>query len=236
MKDSLKKIELDAYYGCQAKILSILRGLKNGKDLKLLDIGCSDGSLSIKMAEACGANEVHGLEVEDDAIAKAKKLGIKVHKTDVNGNFPFVEDYFDVVVASQIVEHLSNPDNLFIEAARVLKPGGHCIIATPNLCSLHNRIFMFLGWQITTIAPSTKVIFGNPGRGAPSNMCGPFRHITAFSPKALREMCEYYGLMVESISGSGFHPLGGRLSRFFSSLFPSLSVFIIAKSAKKSLK
>ena len=125
-----------------------------------------------------------------------------------------------------------NPDNLFKEIYRTLKPNGYCVIATPNLCSLHNRIFVLLGWQITNILPSTKFVFGNPDRGAPSNMWGPYRHLTVFSPAALKEMFEFYGLKVEKISGSGFHPFKSPISNLLSTIFPNLSVFIIVKARK----
>jgi len=229
---SLRKIEYEAYRVCQLKILSLIEAPERANNLKLLDIGCGNGNFSLECAKKCNAKEIYGLEIDKKAIKKAKRKGIKVYKSDVNKKFPFKDNFFDVVIANQIAEHLLNPDNLFEEIYRTLKPSGYAIISTPNLCSLHNRIFVLLGWQITNIAPSTKLVFGNPNRGAPSNMYGPHRHLTVFSPSALKEMCEFYGLSVEKIYGAGFHPFKSSLSKLLSQIFPKLSVFLIVKVRK----
>ncbi|MEM5829324.1 MAG: class I SAM-dependent methyltransferase [Candidatus Aenigmatarchaeota archaeon] len=231
-RKSLREIEIDAYRNCQLKILSLLDPPEGEKNLKLLDIGCGDGSFSLEVAKKCNAKEIHGLEINKDVLEKAKKKGIKIHEGDANKKFPFKDNFFDVIIANQVVEHLLNPDNFFEEIHRILKPNGYCIISTPNLCSLHNRIFILLGWQITNISPSTKVVFGNPNRGAQSNMWGPYRHLTIFSPPALKEMSEFYGLKVEKITGSGFHPFKSPMSNFLSTIFPKLSVFLLVKARK----
>ncbi len=231
--NSLRNIEIDAYRQCQSKILSLLEPSERESNLRLLDIGCNDGSFTLKVAKKLHSRKIYGLEIDKKAAKIAKKRGINVYIRDVNKRFPFKDNFFDVIIANQIVEHLLNPDNLFEEIYRILKPNGYCIIATPNLCSLHNRIFVLLGWQITNISPSTKVVFGNPNRGASSNMWGPYRHLTVFSPAALKEMCEFYGLKVERIGGAGFHPFKSSISSFLSRLFPKLSVFILVKVRKR---
>lgn len=227
---SLKEMEVDAYRNCQLKILSLLDPPE--RNLKILDIGCGDGNFSLEVAKKLNTKKIYGLEIEEELLKKAKKNGIKVYKGDANEKFPFKDNSFDVIIANQIVEHLLNPDNLFEEIYRVLKPNGYHIIATPNLCSLHNRIFVLLGWQITNITPSTKIVFGNPNRGAQNSLRGPSRHLTVFSPAALKEMLKFYGFKVEKIAGSGFYPTKSLVSNFLSTIFPKLSVYIISKARK----
>jgi len=230
--DSFKKMEEDGHIQCKLKILSILDNSKKKGNLKVLDIGCGDGSFSLEIAKKLNTKEVYGLEINKKVAENAIKKGIKIYISDANKPFPFKDNFFDVIVANQIVEHLLNPDNFFLEVYRVLKPSGYAIIATPNLCSLHNRIFVLLGWQITNIAPSTKFVFGNPNRGAISNMSGPYRHLTVFSPPALKEMCEFYGLKVEKMVGSGFYPFTSNIANFLSKIFPTFSVYLIVKVRK----
>lgn len=75
---SLRKIEVDAYKNCQFKILSLLDFPERGSNLKLLDIGCNDGSFSLKVAKKCNAKEIYGLEIDKESLEKAKKNGIKI--------------------------------------------------------------------------------------------------------------------------------------------------------------
>ena len=48
------------------------------------------------------------------------------------GALPFMDGTFDVVTANMLLEHLANPQQVFIEIARVLRPSGRFIFLTPN--------------------------------------------------------------------------------------------------------
>ena len=214
----------------QIKLLSIAER-KDG--CRFLDIGCSDGKFTLEFATRIGAKKVCGVDIYEPALVEARKKGIMVKKCDVNEKIPFLSEFFDVILCNQVAEHLLNPDNLFDEIRRLLKTDGCAYISIPNLCALHNRIFVLLGWQPTVIAPSTKFVFGNPTRGMESNMWGPYRHIAAFSPAAFKEMLQFYGLEVKKYFGTGFYPFSGRLSHLLSKLLPTFSLFQIAIAVKK---
>jgi len=49
---------------------------------------------------------------------------------------PFINDYFDLVIATHILEHMKDPLGFFSECIRVLKPGGVLYIETPSERSL----------------------------------------------------------------------------------------------------
>jgi SAM-dependent methyltransferase len=64
-------------------------------------------------------------------------------------NLPFADQEFDLILASEILEHFRfHPARFFAEVARVLKPGGRLIITTPNLIRLNNVIKLLLGRSI----------------------------------------------------------------------------------------
>lgn len=48
------------------------------------------------------------------------------------GNLPFEDNYFDIVFSDNVLEHLNNPNQVFKEIYRVLKPGGYFLFKTPN--------------------------------------------------------------------------------------------------------
>lgn len=52
--------------------------------------------------------------------------------------FPYADESFDTVVCGELIEHLfGDPMHLMSEINRILKPGGHVLITTPNIASIH---------------------------------------------------------------------------------------------------
>jgi glycosyltransferase involved in cell wall biosynthesis/predicted SAM-dependent methyltransferase len=52
--------------------------------------------------------------------------------------FPYADEAFDTVVCGELIEHLcGDPMHLMSEVNRILKPGGHLLLTTPNIASLH---------------------------------------------------------------------------------------------------
>ena len=50
--------------------------------------------------------------------------------------FPYPDEHFDTVLCCELIEHLpSDPMHMMAEVNRILKPGGHFVITTPNICS-----------------------------------------------------------------------------------------------------
>lgn len=123
--------------------------LKKGK--KVLDIGCGNGSLSFFAASHhC---KVLGIDVSNKAISgcrlNAQKLGFNERlKFEVN-NFdnPQLEinTKFDLVICSEVLEHLKNDTQALKRIYDLLKPGGKLFLSTPSVnAPLHNfRLILF---------------------------------------------------------------------------------------------
>src|SRR4030042_2098349 len=63
--------------------------------------------------------------------------------------FPYRPNHFDVVIFTEVLEHLYRSPNLVLkEIKRVLKPGGRLIITTPNITRLVNRLKLLFGRTI----------------------------------------------------------------------------------------
>jgi SAM-dependent methyltransferase len=60
---------------------------------------------------------------------------------DLNRNIPLPADYCDTLLATDVLEHISNPDLLWKEMARILKNKGRLILASPFLYPLHEEPF-----------------------------------------------------------------------------------------------
>ena len=110
---------------------------------RVLDVGCCNhGNLAkweagqfLHAEIAKTAGDLHGLDNDTEAIKKLVERGYKVHEGDAEKLEPATLGQFDVVVAGEIIEHLSNP-GLFLDGAySLLKPGGILVATVPNAWS-----------------------------------------------------------------------------------------------------
>lgn len=112
-----------------------------GTGTYVLDIGCRDGVLT---EEYRAGNRVVGIDIDREALARAKTRGIDARWIDLNGSWDALgKETFDAVVAAEVFEHLYYPSEVLAKVHSVLKPGGVLVGSVPNAFSLKNR-FRFL--------------------------------------------------------------------------------------------
>jgi SAM-dependent methyltransferase len=102
------------------------------------------------------------------------------------------------VLFSEVIEHLVDPDAALDELHRVLRPGGHLLLSTPNLAAWYNRALLLLGTQPVFSEVSLRGIHGRPG----SQVVG---HLRLFTARALRSMLPAAGFHVVRIAGAPYH-------------------------------
>ena len=126
------------------KAINHIKGFIPAK-ARLLDIGCSYGFF-LKLAGEQGWR-VDGVELSKEASQHCKKTwGIDVFCGEVeNAGFP--ENYFDVVTAIEVIEHLADPKVFLSQIKRILKPGGILYLVTPDLGSLSSRLLRYRWWS-----------------------------------------------------------------------------------------
>lgn len=97
----------------------------------LLELGCGEGALGalVKQRQKC---RVVGIELDRDASAIARKKIDDVYTGDVRHLIEVLDERFDCIVASEIVEHVDDPWSLLIELRRLTAPGGRLVISIPN--------------------------------------------------------------------------------------------------------
>ncbi len=164
-----------------------------------LDIGCDNGNKTIAFGGFIQARRSFGIDFEGLSLTASKTKGIITVAVDLNqgASLPFPSLCFDCIHAGEVIEHLFSPDLLLKEIFRLLKPDGYAIISTPNLASWRNRLALLMGWQPFFSEVSTAILVGNP-RNTDGRMSG---HIRLFTPGALIQLAEHYGLSVEQITG-----------------------------------
>ncbi len=112
-------------------------------DKIVVDVGCGWGRWSVAAARA-GFFPV-GLDVHIDALAAAKRVSrqLGAETAQVCGDIealPFRSGSVDVVFSYSVLQHIDRTKvmRFFAEAARVLKPGGVCLVQLPNSCGLYS--------------------------------------------------------------------------------------------------
>ena len=196
---------------------NILRLLEPDASAVLLDLGCHDGRWTMQLAARARAVEVHGLDLVEDALAEAAKRGVRTSRGDLNARLPYADASFDCVHANQVIEHLHDTDLFISEVRRVLKPGGYAVVSTENLASWVNVGSLVFGWQpfsVTNIS-TTRLGIGNPMalHGDASLDVSTWLHVRVVALRALRELFEAHGFVVERAAGAGYFPLPAVLGR-----------------------
>ncbi len=118
------------------RYLYFLDFIKDNKNLKILDIGCQSGDMCHKIVQT--GNKAYGIDIMEELITEARSKypqGSFVC-ADCEKNIPFENNFFDIVWAGDIIEHLHFTDVFVNEINRVLKTGGVFVLSTP----MHNRL------------------------------------------------------------------------------------------------
>lgn len=163
IEDRIKSHQIDAEYDYflfhrnrYSDLFKRLDGMKN-QGAKLLDIGSYAGHVLIGAKEI--GYDAYGCDMEkycDMYKIRFQSLGIANRACNFpQDKIPFEENYFDLVVLSEVIEHYNfHPFCVIEDIKRVLKPGGTVLITTPNQARLNNRIRAVLGksiyWDIAT--------------------------------------------------------------------------------------
>jgi 2-polyprenyl-3-methyl-5-hydroxy-6-metoxy-1,4-benzoquinol methylase len=115
-----------------------------GTNLRVLEIGCNDGFIGSILLK--NGNDVYGIDIVRREVIKAKKRGIKAKVVDIENQYlPYASNFFDVVLLTDVIEHVFDTDVLLAKIYKVLKPGGTLLVTTPNVASLGRRLMLLLG-------------------------------------------------------------------------------------------
>ena len=111
--------------------IDFISELKLGKDAKMLEIGCYDGSLMWQMKKKFGF-DVYGCEpCSDVADIAIEKYGFPVEKEYFSSDL-YEESFFDIVIFRHVLEHISYPIEFLVNVRKVLSPKGFIVLEVPD--------------------------------------------------------------------------------------------------------
>jgi len=218
------------------KVITDLAAKATGP-LTILDTGCGDGSFLDRLARSLDRPQTHyiGVDYSEYQLAKAKALPYEFHQCDLGVGIPLPDASVDIVHAAEVIEHLVNPDLLLTEAFRILRPGGHVVITTPNLHAWFNRIVFVFGIQPIfheTSTRSTQVGAGPLGRLKTD--VRPVGHLRLFNRTALVDLLRLSGFQPLRVRGARYHGVP-RVARWVDSLArvrPPMASILVAVARK----
>lgn len=122
---------------------SVLKYIPSNKTI--LDVGCGSGYLSKLLKEK--NNIVYGIDSSKEACEIAKQYIDKVICRDIEKikKTIFKNEFFDIIIFSDILEHLKDPLIILKNFKKYLKDDGIIIISLPNIACWNVRLRLLMG-------------------------------------------------------------------------------------------
>lgn len=114
--------------------------------MRVMDMGCGPGTITLGLAAAVVAGEVIGTDIDPSQVERARTLAVQGGVGNVRFEvcdgyqLPFGDGSFDAVFAHAVFMHLNEPLRALAEIRRVLRPGGAVGLRDPGECGLHTPV------------------------------------------------------------------------------------------------
>jgi SAM-dependent methyltransferase len=171
------------------------------------------------------------------SVSALQRAGFQAENIDVSREpLPQVSGGFDLVLASEVLEHLTNVDRFLQNCRASLSLGGLLAITTPNLAAWFNRVILAAGVQPVFTETGTEWVFGRSPVAGPAR---PVGHFQLYTLRALRELLAYHRFhTIETFgtrdpriaSRSGLISALDRVLSFRTTLAANLGVIAISES------
>lgn len=117
----------DRFMGRYSQPLAVELADATGVDpgLRVLDVGCGPGALTVELARRVGAERVAAVDPAEQFVAECSR---RVPGADVRAgaaeSLPWADDVFDAALSCLVLAHVEDAATMSREMARVARPGG----------------------------------------------------------------------------------------------------------------
>jgi len=208
--------EFDHRFGRLKRLDFIVQTIRRQVDgrlsnsVNILEVGCGNGNLSLPLASL--GYRVFGIDLDLDSLTYAARRSQwpNAHFIAMDVTRLGLLRAFDVVVCSEVIEHLPHPEDLLRALPGCLKPDGIALITTPNgygPFELSSQLFYVqplrllkaLGLGPTLKALRRKIVGAAHG---PDSMNRGSPHVQFFTLRRLRVLLAQCGLSVTQVAHS----------------------------------
>lgn len=142
--------------------MQLIRSLLRGQRGKVLEIGCGHGELLQRLKT--DGMEVYGTDLDEERIRFLTGKGVCCYLCDA-AKAPVPEHSMDVVICSELLEHVPDPMPVIMEMRRVLKKNGRVYCSVPYMkhCDCHEHVRFFSESDFWTLF--RRAGFGIDGKG-----------------------------------------------------------------------
>lgn len=131
--------------------IDFISDVAHGRALNILDVGCSAGYLGEYLRTL--GHHVTGLDITPEAIDVAKTFLNEAYCMKIED---FLDQHpdrrFDVVIFGDVLEHVTNAEEVLIKTATALKPGGKVVASIPNVAHVAVRAMLLGGrWDYSAL-------------------------------------------------------------------------------------
>lgn len=199
------------------KLVEQISHLVQKSKCKILDVGCGDGHLLEKFAEV---HDCYGVDISKALLTIARKRGIRTYCVNLEkSRLPFPSNFFDVIICSEVIEHIVNTDNLLTELNRVLKSGGCLILTFPNV----NQPISWIVQIALDLPPVYSARYKSP-------------HVRDYTLRIVQKILSDFGFKTINITGTYIYPFKGGFSQLLANKLSRFAekIIIVSKKVKFS--
>ncbi len=132
-------------------------------------------------------------------------FNIDIEKSEI----PFPDEFFDVIICADVLEHLVNPWGTVMRLKRLIRPGGYIIASIPNFREIKNLTMVFIEGNFRYTSEGILDI----------------SHLRFFCKRNIRELFEKEGFVIKQLTyNMGGHPKRRLINRLTFGLIEQLSV------------
>lgn len=163
---------------------------------RILDIGPTPFTIFLK--RKLQHYDVWALDRTDLLKERFAQAGVRLKVCDLdNVVIPFEDEYFDVVIFTEVLEHVfAPPSEVLREVKRIMHPSGKLILGVPNIARLSNRIKLLFGISPLPRADDQMKKGWVHGHG----------HIHEYTKKEILSLCEQAGLRISRVQMLSINP------------------------------